>query len=171
MADYAHFDAAHPVTDALCLSAFLVSLDEEGLLVGKMQDPEAWRRLDAVMSTGPAFGGDRWVLPAGHLQRGEAPDAAAERIAREQLLASSPGLEPWRVLSFAEPMPSRGEDLHWDLCFVYRAAMEVSNVPPSFAELRRLPLARLTRRSFARGHGEVLEALGLLLSSAGEPEG
>lgn len=163
--EYAHFDADHPVADALCLSAFLVS-EERGLLLGRMRDPGAWKRLDAVMASGSAFGADRWVLPAGHLRRGESPDAAAERVAREQLLTPSAELEPWRVLSFGGPLRSRGEEFHWDLCFVYRARLEIPSTPPWFAELRRLSLARLRRLRYARGHGDVLEALDLLPTRA-----
>lgn len=161
MARFAHFDARSPVVDALCLSAFLVSI-EEGLLVGRMRDPEAWATLDAVQAKGSAFQGERWVLPASHLVVAESPDAAARRIATEQLGGRLRGLTPWRVLSFAGPLASRDEATHWDLCFVYQAEVELAETPPWFAELRRVPLETLRPEAFARGHGEVLEALHLL---------
>lgn len=148
----------------MCLSSFLVSLDEGGLLVGRMQDPEAWKDLDLVASPDRAFPSGRWVLPASHVRIGEDPEAAARRIAERQLQAALGDLRLARVLSYAGPFESRGQALHWDLCFMYDADLRVEKTPPWFAELRRVPLPDLRAADFARGHGEVLADLGLLPS-------
>ncbi len=161
MPAFAHFDAEEPLRAAICISSFLVSVDDEGVLVGRIQDPVRWMSMDRIVS-GEAFRGDRWVLPATHLLMGEHPEEAARRIVDEQLGARCHDLKLWRVLSFAAPMPSRGQELHWDLCFVYTAELEVTAVPTNFSELRRLPPSELSGDVFSRGHGEVLESLGVL---------
>ena len=161
MSEFAHFDAESPLGVAMCVSSFLVSVDGSGLLVGRMGAHEAWASLDHVASGKAALEG--WVLPAGHVRIGEDPAAAAQRIARDQLRAEVPDLRLARVLSYAGPLPSRGQQTHWDLCFVYDAELEVGDTPPWFVELRRVPLTDLRREQFARGHGDVLADLGLLL--------
>lgn len=161
MEGFAHYDSEEPLRNALCLSAFLVSMNEEGLLVGQMRDHDRWASLDKIASGTPAFAGDRWVLPASHLRVGEDPIAAAERIASEQLRANYDDLRSWRLLSFASPLPSRGQDLHWDLCFIYSVELEVPTVPPWFAALKRVAPGRIGDLPYARGHGDVLQELGL----------
>jgi ADP-ribose pyrophosphatase YjhB (NUDIX family) len=157
---FAHFDAEEPFTDAMCISSFLVSVQNGGLLLGKMKVPAVWDRLDRVASGDRAFTG--WVLPAGHLRVGEGPDAAARRIAEEQLGVSPQGLRLSHTLSWAEPMEERDQALHWDLCFVYDAEMDVETAPEWFAELKRIPLPEVSREMMRRGHDDVLEAIGLL---------
>lgn len=161
MFGFAHFDATEPVRDALCISSFLVSMTDEGLLLGRMCDHEEWRTLDWIATGGPTFEEDRWVLPASHLHLGENPAMAAERIASEQLRAQYSDMSLWRVLSFAYPFPSRNQELHWDVCFVYGVEVEVEAVPPWFVEMRRFPPAEVERLQFARGHGDVIKELGL----------
>ena len=161
MSEFAHFDAESPLGAAMCVSSFLVSVDGGGLLVGRMAAHEAWASLDHVASGKTALEG--WALPAGHTRIGEDPAAAAQRIAREQLRAAVPELRLARVLSYAGPLPSRRQETHWDLCFVYDAELTVTDTPPWFAELRRVPLPSLRRDRFVRGHGDVLADLGLLL--------
>ena len=160
MSSFAHFDEGDPLTVPMCLSSFLVSVEGEGLLVGTMREHETWAALDHVASGKAALGG--WVLPAGHVRIGEDPAAAAERIGRDQLRASVRDLRLARVLSYAEPLAFRGQAMHWDLCFVYDADLDVPDVPPWFTEIRRVPLTALRREGFARGHGDVLADLGLL---------
>ena len=160
-ASFAHFDADHPVPVAGCLSSFLVSVAAGALLLGRMREHEAWASLDAIASGKRAFAG--WVLPAAHLRIGEDPEAAARRVAAEQLRATVRDLRLARVLSYAGPLEARRQALHWDLCFVYDADLEVRRTPAWFAELRRVPLTELTGGRFARGHGDVLADLGLLL--------
>ena len=161
MSAFAHFDAQDPLGVAMCVSSFLVSVDGEGLLAGRMREHEAWSSLDHVASGKDALAG--WVLPAAHTRVGEDPAVAALRIATDQLRATVRDVRLARVLSYAEPMPSRGQESHWDLCFVYDADLVVPETPRWFSELRRLPLTGLRRDQFARGHGEVLADLGLLL--------
>lgn len=161
MPGFAHFDADEPLRDALCISSFLVSMTDEGLLLGRMRDHKEWNSLDRIAAGGPGFEEGRWVLPASHLRVGEDPAAAAERIASEQLRARYGDLSLWRVLSFAYPFPSRNQDLHWDVCFIYGVEAEVLSVPPWFAEIRRVPPGEIERLRFARGHGDVIEELGL----------
>ena len=164
MPAFAHFDDEAPLTAAMCVSSFLVSVDEDGLLVGRMRRHEAWTGLDLVASPDRAFDRARWVLPAGHVRVGEDPKAAARRIVERQLQAAVRELRLTRVLSYAAPFESRHQDLHWDLCFVYDADLPAASTPPWFSELRRVPLPQLRVADFARGHGEVLRDLGLLPS-------
>ncbi len=161
MVGFAHFDATGPLRDALCISTFLVSMTDEGLLLGRMKEHERWKTLDIVASGALAFEEDRWVLPASHLRIGEDPSSAAERIAFEQLGASYEDLSLWRILSFAYPFPPRNQDLHWDLCFVYGVEVEMDAVPPWFEEVRRIPPGDLGGLRYARGHGDVVQELGL----------
>ncbi len=160
MSGYAHFDDKDPLTTAMCVSSFLLSVDDEGLLVGKMADSDAWKSMEHVASGKAALAG--WVLPAGHLRIGEDPEAAAKRIASEQIRAEMRDFRLARVLSFADPLPSRGQAMHWDLCFVYDADLEVKETPPWFTEIRRVPLGSLRRDEFSRGHGDLLARLGLI---------
>ncbi len=165
MSRFAHFDAEEPLKDALCVSAFLVSMNDDGLLLGRMRSPKAWEPLDFVKAKGDAFRGDRWVLPAAHLKMGEHPDAAAKRIVSDQLQAVASSLKLWQVFSFVGALPERGQDFHWDLCFVYQADLELVKEPPCFTELQRVSPSGLSSDMFARGHGEVLEKLGVLSPS------
>ncbi len=161
MPNFAHFDADEPLRDALCISSFLISMNDEGLLLGRMRDHDEWRRLDKIASGGQAFEENRWVLPASHLRIGEDPGAAAERIASGQIKASFSDLSLWRVLSFASPFPSRDQDLHWDICFVYSVEVETEVVPPWFADLKRVAPGDVASLKYARGHGDVIRELGL----------
>ncbi len=161
MVGFAHFDEGEPLRDALCISSFIVSMTDEGLLIGRMRDHERWKALDRVASGSAAFQEGRSVLPATHLRLGEDPAAAAERIISEQLRARYDDLSLWRVLSFAYPFPDRNQDLHWDLCFTYGAEVEIVTLPPWFVEIRRVLPEDIERLRFARGHGDVIRELGL----------
>lgn len=162
MPSYAHFDADNPLAAAMCLSSFLVSVEDGGLLLGRMQDPDAWKALEPVHSPEHAFGQSKWVLPAAHLRMGEHPDDAARRVAEEQLRASLEDFRMSNVLSYGYALPSRAQDLHWDLCFVYDVELRPEETPAWFAELRRLPLPDVRHGMFARGHGDVLADLNLI---------
>lgn len=160
MVRFAHYDAREPVEEALCISAFVVSRTDAGVLVGQMKDVEAWSSLDRVARDLRIFQ-NRWVLPASHLVEAEDPGDAVRRIVREQLLGTLQEATLARVLSHAYGAPERDQELHWDLCFVYEVDVEVPDTPPWFSVLRRLPLDDLARVRFARGHGDILREMGL----------
>ncbi len=162
MTAYAHFDDEVPLEVPMCVSSFLVSVDDDGLLIGSMKDPAAWKALDFVAGPDAAFAPGRRVLPASHLRIGEDPEAAARRVAAEQLRAAVSDLRLSRVLTYAAPFEARRQPLHWDFCFVYDADLRLAETPPWFSELVRVPPQDLRRAMFARGHGDVLASLGLL---------
>ncbi len=159
---HAHYDALSPLEGGMCLSAFLISINEDGLLMGRMQDPEAWAALEPVQNPEETMAPDRWVLPAAHLREGEHPDAAAQRLAAEQLEGSLEGIRLSHILSFAYPYPPRDQEVHWDLCFIYDVDVELGGTPAHFAELRRVPILDVDYGMFARGHGDVLAELNLV---------
>lgn len=167
MAPFAHFDAAAPLRDALCISAFLISARGDRLLAGRTADHPRWPELDSVPRDLSALA-DRWVLPAAHLRLGEDPGDAARRIAADQLEAGLEEATLSAVLSYAAPQTGREQDLHWDLCFAFAAKIALDGTPPWFAELAWIPLAELEDVDFARGHDDILRSMELLPARGGE---
>ncbi|MCI4373633.1 MAG: hypothetical protein L3K02_08350, partial [Thermoplasmata archaeon] len=58
---------------------------------------------------------------------------------------------------------SESEDLHWDLHFIF-TLRGPPNPPtsPLWKVLEYVPVANTPRNAFARGHGDILELIGLL---------
>ena len=162
MPEFAPFEEGMPLPATVCLSSFLVSEDAEGLLVGRMKSAKEWSLLDGVESIEKIIETGRWVLPASHLQIGETPSAAATRIAKEQLEASSFDLRASAVFSHSRPVPSLSRTLHWDLCFVFEGDIDLPRTPAWFAELKRLPLRFIHHDLFARDHGDIVADMGFL---------
>ena len=80
-----------------------------------MQSPEKWSLLDTVESIDQVIESGRWVLPASHLLAGETPVAAAQRIAQEQLQASSNDLRDSSIFSHPRTMAGRKLAIHREL--------------------------------------------------------
>ncbi|MGI0130686.1 MAG: hypothetical protein ACREDE_02750 [Thermoplasmata archaeon] len=153
--------------DGMCLSVFLVvrSLDDlERVLLGTLDPSAPWRELSAL-------GPDRlgrltglWMLPASQLLLFESPDDAARRVAREQLEIELGPLPNPRVFSETSARAgAEGRDPHWDLHFVYEVPW-----PPgrplraaAWKELSFVPVSATPRSKFGRGHGDVLELVGV----------
>jgi len=148
-----------------CISSFIVAEKEGRVLVGKMSNPEIW--VDRFL-VGSAFApkyaaSGKWLLPASHLKFGESPDECAQRILREQLLVDVQDLKLAGIQSHLSGEPADIENAHWDLCIIYKATVpEPSRVPEWFSELRYVPVKNLRPSDFTRGHGDILEQLGLV---------
>ena len=161
MPTFAHFDDRNPPSGALCLSAFLVAEDSEGLLVGRMRRSTEWNHLDRVEVERVIESG-RWVLPASHLHIGETPFEAARRIVKEQLAAPSYEVRECSIFSHHRASPDRHPASHWDLCFVFEADVQLTGTPSWFEELRRIPRRSIRHELFARGHGDIVADMGFL---------
>jgi ADP-ribose pyrophosphatase YjhB (NUDIX family) len=148
-----------------CISSFIVAEKDGKVLVGKMRNPETWVEKFLV---GPSFApkyaaSGKWLLPASHLKFGESPDECAQRILKEQLLVGRGSCTLMGIQSHVSGDPSDIEKAHWDLCIIYRASIpEPVHVPGWFSELRYVMVKDLKTDDFTRGHGDILEQLGLL---------
>jgi hypothetical protein len=153
--------------EGMCLSVFLVvrSPDSSGqVLLGKVDPSAPWYDLAAL---GPDRVGrllNSWMLPASQLLLFESPDDAARRVAKEQLEIDLTGVPPPRVFSEAAyRLGSEGKDPHWDLHFVYELPWPADRPvrAPPWKELGFHAIDRTPRSSIGRGHGDVLELVGL----------
>jgi ADP-ribose pyrophosphatase YjhB (NUDIX family) len=149
----------------VCISSFIVAEKDGAILAGKMSNPEIWVERFLVGSTfAPKYAASgKWMLPASHLKFGESPDESAHRIIRDQLLVEAQGLKLAGIQSHLSGEPADLENNHWDLCLIYEAKIpEASSVPKWFSELRYIPVKNLKPSDFTRGHGDILERLGLI---------
>ncbi|MHB8352295.1 MAG: NUDIX hydrolase [Thermoplasmata archaeon] len=154
--------------DGMCLSVFLL-LEPTGrtgeVLLGRVDPDQPWERLGGLTATRVAAVGERWMLPSSHLLAYEAPGAAAERIATEQLEAPGLRLRGPQVHSETEQRPGRSpEELHWDLHFLFEGEWprdRPAHAHP-FRELRFFPPAELATLDIARGGADILRLAGRL---------
>jgi len=155
-----------------CLSSFVMATNGQKILVGKMARPEIWVERFLV---GPKFApvyasSGKYILPARHLHWYESPLEAAHSVLTDQV-----GIDvPKSRLSLAEVQSHVSGDVHdekepphWDLCFLYRTqvpdrlAAKLST-PEWFSYLAFRPMRSLEPGDFTRGHGDVLEAAGMI---------
>ncbi len=165
MVQKAMFMEGHIPKGGACISSFIIAEKEGRVLVGKMSSPDIWVSRFLVGSAfAPKYAASgKWLLPASHLKFGESPDEAAQRILREQLLVEAQDLNLVGIQSHISGEPGNIEDAHWDLCIIYTATIpEPSTVLEWFSELRYVPARNLRVSDFTRGHGDVLEQLGLV---------
>jgi len=157
-----------------CLSSFVLVSNGRRILVGKIGKPEIWVERFLV---GPKFApvyaaSGKYVLPARHLHWYESPLEAARSVLRDQV-----GLDvPQGKISLVDVQSYVSGDIndekeppHWDICFVYQAQVSRSLAanlrrPKWFSELAFKPLGSLKRDDFTRGHGDVLQMVGMLAS-------
>jgi ADP-ribose pyrophosphatase YjhB (NUDIX family) len=153
--------------DGMCLSVFLVfrPADPPGTaLLGKLDPAAPWRELSALGPDRIARLTSYWMLPASQLLLFESPDEAARRISREQLgiELAAPG-NP-RVFSETSARPgAEGKDPHWDIHFVYELPWPKDRPlrAAPWKELAWLPISETPHSTLGRGHGDVLELVGL----------
>ena len=150
--------------DGACLSAFvLVSPADRPaeVLLGEPNPRADWSRIGALDPHRAERAAGHWMLPSSHLQTYEAPDAAAQRIVREQLELPDLVLTGPTVVSDDYARPG-APDRHWDLDFLYRATWPrgrpVGAAPWNrleFVDPRTVPAAR-----FTRSHEDILRFAG-----------
>lgn len=149
-----------------CVSAFLLVENEGKILAGRMDEDHAdhWTQEWApnlAYYEGPRrealFAG--WRLPATYLRTGEAFQAAAKRVATDQLaLPDPPPVEASRIVSTAtESRRFPGTD-HWDIFTVHRTQGPASPpVPDHWAELAYRDPSTLQEDGLVMRHGHVLQ--------------
>jgi ADP-ribose pyrophosphatase YjhB (NUDIX family) len=155
-----------------CLSSFVAVTNGRSILVGKMAHPEIWTDRFLV---GPKFAtkianSGKYLLPARHLHWYESPSDAALSCMREQvrLKVSKGGISFVEVQSHVSgDVNNTEEPPHWDLCFLYKMQVPTKDAksiakPEWFSELRFVPMDGLKAEDFARGHGDVLQAAGMI---------
>jgi ADP-ribose pyrophosphatase YjhB (NUDIX family) len=161
----AMFMEGHVPKGGACISAFLVLEGKDGVLVGKMTKPDIWVERFLV---GPSFApkyasSGKWTLPASHLQYGEKPEKAAERILKEQLGLSGVKLMLSQVQSHLSQDPNDPDAAHWDICFIYTGKIRGKvSMPEWFSQLEFVRPGKLSAEDFTRGHGDVLKELGTI---------
>ncbi len=151
----------------LCLSAFLV-LSEKGhpdhVLMGHLDPAAPWDHIGALDGSRTAVHSKGWMLPSSHLMVHESPDAAARRIAAEQLERGDVTVSEPRVVSEVYT-PRRFPDVvkHWDLEFIFRGEWPGGPEPraAAWSVLRFVDLAATPKSAIARSHEDVLESAGL----------
>lgn len=146
-----------------CVSVFLFVRHEGRVLVGRMRDDPRWARewnpnlehYDRRMRA-QAFAALRF--PGTYLREGEAVDAAAQRVARDQLgLQPEVALGAPRVVSEAGPSRRSPGFNHWDLVFLYAVDAAPPERPPAHWEALELRAPESLRpEEFAMLHGELV---------------
>jgi hypothetical protein len=155
-------------SDGLCLNVFLVFRPANApgtVLLGQIDPSGPWNDLAALTPDRVERLADQWLLPASQLLLLESPDAAAARIAHEQLEMELAELPAPRVFSETYERPgAKGKDPHWDLQFVYDLVWPDERAPHASAwkELALVDVARTPRAQFGRGHADVLELVGVM---------
>lgn len=142
----------------ICLSAFLVIGEtghEERVLMGHLDPRAAWDHIGALDPERAQANSQGWMLPSSHLLIGEAPEAAAERILKEQLGLPTLSLEGPRVFSEVY-----GAKNHWDMEFVFVGERDQVAQHPAWSELRFVDVNETPRDQIARYHEDILAHVG-----------
>lgn len=150
----------------LCLSAFLL-VNERGhpdrVLMGHLNPAAPWDHIGALDASRTQVHSKGWMLPSSHLILNEAPEAAARRIAAEQLERGDLAFSEPRVVSEVYT-PRRFPEIvrHWDLEFLFRGEWP-GGAPPKTAawtELAFVDLGETPKSAIARAHEDILESAG-----------
>jgi len=153
----------------LCLSAFLVIHDEDGrVLMGKIDTEAPWDHLGALDPQRIELHRSGWMLPSSHLIVHESPQAAAARIAKEQLELEDLVLSDPKVVSEVYP-PRYFPDLHehWDIEFIFSSILPKEKVltkTRAFREIKMLDPRMTKRTEIARSHEDILASAGVVLT-------
>lgn len=150
-----------------CLSAFVVltkTANKEEILLGKINPEANWEYVGALNKNFATNIAKGWMIPSSHLIFGEDPKDAAKRILREQLGLEKLELKGPFVVSFQYPSSRMPQYMHWDIEFIFSG--EVNNVAKNelWNELQFVNIKNVSRKDFARGHEDILEALGYRIS-------
>lgn len=149
--------------DGFCISVFVVlspAASRDLVLMGRLDPRAPWDHIGALDGQRAEVHSQGWMLPSSHLIYGEAPDAAAIRVAKEQL-----GLEgiPFGAPTvYSEVYASKrhpAQSKHWDLEFVFRGSVDPSAIPakhPAWRELNFVDTRSLDPSEVARSHEDII---------------
>ncbi|MCI4329879.1 MAG: hypothetical protein L3J80_03290 [Thermoplasmata archaeon] len=146
--------------DGACLSAFLLIRDpaDPGRVALGSPSPEVdWERIGSLGPARVARIGDQLMLPSCHLVEYEAPEAAAARIAVEQLERSDLEITGPLVVSEAYGRPGAAEQ-HWDLHFLFGTTWP-AGVPLAarpWKQIGFLDPRTVPRDRYARSHDDIV---------------
>lgn len=142
----------------ICLSAFLV-IGEKGhperILMGHLDPSAPWDHIGALDAERAEVNSKGWMLPSSHLLLGESPEAAAERITKEQL--GLPMLELDGPYVYSEVYGAKN---HWDLHFVFIGERDQVAQHPVWSELTFVDVNETPRDNIARYHEDILALIG-----------
>jgi len=142
----------------ICLSAFVV-LSESGhrdrVLMGHLDPSAGWDHIGALDPERAALNSKGWMLPSSHLILGESPQAAADRILKEQLGLPSHPLNGPHVFSEVY-----GPKNHWDLEFVFLGERTQVAQHPVWTELAFVDVTETPREEISRYHDDILANVG-----------
>jgi len=142
----------------ICLSAFLV-IGEKGhtdrILMGHLNPAAPWDHIGALDPERAEVNSKGWMLPSTHLMINESPQAAAERILKEQL--GLPALTLDGPYVFSEVYGSKN---HWDIHFVFLGEREQVGQHPAWLDLAFVEVNDTPREQIARYHEDILALVG-----------
>jgi ADP-ribose pyrophosphatase YjhB (NUDIX family) len=142
----------------ICLSAFLV-ISQTGhpdrILMGHLNPAAPWDHIGALDPERAEVNSKGWMLPSSHLMLGEAPEAAAERVLKEQL--GLPDLELEGPYMFSEVYGAKN---HWDLHFVFIGEREQVAQHPAWGDLAFVDVNNTPKELIARYHEDILALIG-----------
>ena len=157
----------HVPEAGVCISAFIIPRKGNSILLARPRGIGAWSEKGGF-PTWRALRLEKekaWLLPATHLLMEEAPDRAAERIAREWAgITGKPRFMMFQSHTRPSIVGNRKQSAkHWDLCFVYE--MKTKRLPrlkPWWSEMRFVKPSEIRRMNLGRGHKDILRAAGLI---------
>ena len=142
----------------ICLSSFLV-IGQTGhpdhILMGHLDPAAAWDHIGALDADRAEMNSKGWMLPSCHLMLGESPEAAAERVLKEQL--GLPALSLKGPFVYSEVY---GPKNHWDLEFVFLGERDQVAQHPAWRELAFVDVNAVPREEIARYHEDILAHVG-----------
>jgi len=142
----------------ICLSAFLV-IGERGhperVVMGHLNPSAAWDHIGALDPERAEANRQGWMLPSCHLLIRESPQAAAERLLKEQV--GLPGLPLTGPQVFSEVYGAKN---HWDLHFVFTGERDDIAQHPAWSDLGFVDVTETPRDRIARYHEDILALVG-----------
>jgi ADP-ribose pyrophosphatase YjhB (NUDIX family) len=141
-----------------CLSAFLVispTGQPDRVLMGHLEPTAPWDHIGGLDAQRAEANRHGWMLPSCHLLLGESPQAAAERVLKEQLGLQDLALTGPQV--FSEVYGAKG---HWDVHFVFLGERDQVAQHPAWSELAFVDVDETPRDQIARYHEDILALVG-----------
>ncbi len=123
--------------------------------MGHLDPAASWDHIGALDTERAEANSKGWMLPSSHLLIGESPEAAAERILKEQL--GLPGLPLNGPQVFSEVYGAKN---HWDLEFVFIGERGQIGQHPAWSELAFVDVNETPRDHIARYHEDILAHIG-----------